>query len=107
MTEKQEQVQEHDGSVFTLRFPIEFEGEHYSSFKLDFERLSGDDIIVCERQYQARQPDFTYVKETSKEYQSYIVARAAGVQVELIRKLSASDFSRVTLRAQNFLLGSD
>lgn len=104
--ENNEKVIENDGNVYTLRQPLSFEGETYESLKLDFHKLTGEDIISCERQYQSSNHEFSFVKETSKAYQAYVVARAARVPAELIFKLSASDFSRVTLRCQNFLLGS-
>ncbi|MGG4034204.1 phage tail assembly protein [Paenibacillus cisolokensis] len=104
MAEEKQHIEEKaGGSIFKLRRPISFEGETYAELNLDFESLTGEDVIACERQFLSENNGSTFVKETSKAYQSYIVARAAGVPVELIRKLSAGDFSRVTLRAQNFL----
>jgi hypothetical protein len=84
---------------------LNFEGETYDSLNLDFDSLTGHDIISCEQQYRTDGNEgMVYSKEMSKAYQAYIVARAAKVPVELIRALPAGDFSRVTMRAQNFLL---
>ncbi|MNW00765.1 hypothetical protein D3C71_1963020 [compost metagenome] len=77
------------------------------SLEIDFDKLTGADILVCDRQYQAetaRNGGSELVKETNKAYQAYIVAKAAGVHVGLIRALSAKDFTKLTLRAQSFLL---
>lgn len=93
-------------SIYTLRRAWSFEGEPVTKLELDFESLNGDDIIECERRYMQSDTASVLYKETSKEYQAYVAARAAKVPVELIRALPAKDFTLVTLRAQRFLLGS-
>lgn len=94
-------------NVYVLKKPIEFDGEQVVSLDLDFDNLTGDDILSAERQYNtesAKIKDFAFVKEMSKSYLVFIVARAAKKPAELICKLSGNDFSRVTVLAQNFLL---
>ncbi|RAV18832.1 phage tail assembly protein [Paenibacillus contaminans] len=91
--------------VYTFARPVSFEGTEYKEITLDFDKLSGDDILSCDRQYRAEQRGgSTFTPELDKAYQAYIVARAAGVHVGLIRSASAKDFTRLALRAQNFLL---
>ncbi|OKP67571.1 hypothetical protein A3842_28125 [Paenibacillus sp. P3E] len=93
--------------VYTFARPVTFEGNTIESLSIDFDKLTGEDILVCDRQYQAeaaRQSSGELIKETNKAYQAYIVAKAAGVHVGLIRALSAKDFTKLTLRAQSFLL---
>lgn len=102
MTEQQVQ-----GSEFSLRYPLVFEGKQVASLHLNFAGLSADDIIAAERQFVAETGENPFVKETSKLFQAYIAARAADVPIELVKKINASDFSRLTLRVQNFLLGVD
>lgn len=93
--------------VYTFARPVTFEGDTFESLSIDFDKLTGEDILICDRQYQvesARQSSGELIKETNKAYQAYIVAKAAGVHVGLIRALSAKDFTKLTLRAQSFLL---
>jgi len=93
---------------FVLRKPIEFDGEQITELTLDFDDLSSEDILSAERQYEAavgRSQQVAPVKEFSKHYLAFVVARAAKRPVELIYKLSANDFSKISLLAQNFLLG--
>ena len=92
-------------STYTLRRAWSFEGQEVKELDLDFERLTGEDIISCERQYMQQEGASMLFKDANKEYQAYVVARAAKVPVELIRALPAKEFSLVTLRAQRFLLG--
>lgn len=93
---------------YKLKKTVEFEGKSYSKLQVDFTALTGNDIITCERQYSAeavRSGEFIINKEFNKVYLAYVVAKAANVPVELIRELPAPDFSRLTMRAQGFLLG--
>ncbi|WP_020621009.1 phage tail assembly protein [Paenibacillus daejeonensis] len=92
-------------SIYTLRRAWSFEGGEVKDLNLDFDRLTGEDIISCERQYMQLEGASMLFKDANKEYQAYVAARAAKVPVELIRALPAKDFSMVTLRAQRFLLG--
>lgn len=92
---------------FKLKKPVTFEEVKYEALTLDFDKLTGNDILNAETQYRVEQPDASnvLVKELTKGYQAYVVARAADVPVELVRNLSASDFTRLTVQAQSFLLG--
>lgn len=103
-----EELQTGTAEVFTLSRPVVYEGTEYKELALDFEKLTGDDILSCDRQYRAEQNraggNISLAPETEKAYQAYIVAKAAGVHVGLIRSVSAKDFTRLTLRARNFLL---
>ncbi|MEC0269057.1 phage tail assembly protein [Paenibacillus anseongense] len=94
--------------VFTLSKPVVSGDQTITSVVLDFESLTGDDLLAIERQYNAisaRTRDVAPVKETSKQFLSFVVAKAAGLQVEDLQRFSAKDFAKLTLRAQNFLLG--
>lgn len=93
---------------FVLSKPVEFDGETITELDVEFDSLTGDDILAAERQYNtsaAKTKDFAPVKELSKSYLVYIVARASKQPAELFNKLSAKDFSKLTVEAQNFLLG--
>ncbi|WP_238649763.1 phage tail assembly protein [Paenibacillus piscarius] len=92
--------------VYTFAKPVRYEGEEFKEITLDFEQLTGEDILTCDRQFRAEngRQSGEMVKETNKAYQAYVVAKAAGVHVGLIRALSAKDFTRLTLQAQSFLL---
>lgn len=96
-----------EANILVLSKPVEWDGEQVKEIELNFEDLEADDILSSERQFnteEMKNKTFTAVKETSKSYLAYIVARAAKQPVENIRKLSAKDFSKATVLAQNFLL---
>ncbi|QWU15676.1 hypothetical protein SAMN04487895_12721 [Paenibacillus sophorae] len=102
--EKKDQVQEGGAEVYTFARPVTFEGEVYEKITLDFEKLDGNDALAVLRQYTAETKKEGYAQEMDREYQAYFVAKAAGVHVGLIKAASAKDFTKLTLRARNFLL---
>ncbi|ADE57236.1 MULTISPECIES: phage tail assembly protein [Aminobacterium] len=89
-----------------LNKPLTFEGKEYKDINVPLESLTGDDIVVAEREFVAT-GNAAGVAETSKAFQAYVAARAAKVPVELILSLGAKDFTAITLQVQNFLLMQD
>ncbi|MCY9764732.1 phage tail assembly protein [Paenibacillus alvei] len=91
---------------YTLIKPIVFQGEEVKEIQLDLDSLTGEDIIYADRQFllSNEMNQGITVKETTKEFLMFVGARAAKQPGELFYRLSAKDFSRVTLRVQNFLL---
>lgn len=94
--------------IINLKKPFDFDGKGYSEIRLDFDSLSGADIIGAERQFFANGANQSIsIKEFSKEFQAYIAARAAKLPVEFFFALSVQDFTQVTLKVQNFFLEAD
>lgn len=91
-------------SPYTLRTPVEFEGETINELAYDFDSLSGMDIILAERQMGVvNTGDVKPVVAMSLEFQAIVFAKAAGKPVELMQKLKAPDFIEVCARAGLFL----
>jgi len=96
-----------DERVYVLSRPIQFDGEQHTELLLDFDALTGEDLLACERQLNVivtKTREVIAFKELSKSYLALVAAKAAKVPVELLYKLNAKDFSKVTVRVQNFLL---
>lgn len=72
-----------------------------SEIKLDFDSLSGQDIINAEKEFTAR-GGAGIMKENSKMYQAIIAAKLSGVIYDDLLLCSAKDFSEITLQVQNF-----
>lgn len=91
---------------FVLTRPITFEGVHYEKLVLDFEKLTGNDVEKAEAQFNAEEKrnQVTMVKEMSKGFAAIVASKAAGVNVALIRALSASDYAKITIRTTVFLM---
>ncbi|EJW19143.1 phage tail assembly protein [Paenibacillus alvei] len=93
-----------DEFVYKLIRPISFDGEEVKELVLDFDELTGQDLLACARQAQVMAPnEVNLVRALSLTYQVVVAAKAAGVAAELIQSLKAKDFTQVTQRAQNFL----
>ena len=102
----EEEVGEVLDNEFLLTRPITFEGTYYEKIELDFERLTGADVEKAEAQFNAEDTNnqVTMVKEMSKGFAAIIASKAAGVNVALIRALSASDYAKITMRTTVFLM---
>ena len=92
-----------EGEVMKLSKPVEFEGEKITELRVDLEGLTGADLEAAEREWQASGGGGA-MAEVSKAYLLCVAARATGKRVELLRRLSAKDYSRLTVTVQNFLL---
>lgn len=94
-------------NIIKLTRPVEFDGETITEIYLDFEKLTGEDIEKAEMQFNAENPQnaITMVKEMAKGFTAIVAAKAAGVHVSVIRKMSASDYAKVTMRTTLFLMG--
>ncbi|MCD5324778.1 MULTISPECIES: phage tail assembly protein [Pontibacillus] len=94
----------------TLKKPITFNNQEYRTLKLDLDKLTGQDIEDAELQYTVRNPDLsaqTPMKDLSKGFQAIVAAKAAGLPVDVIKSMSASDYGKVTRMVQVFLLKGD
>lgn len=88
-----------------LKSTYTYDGVDYTEFDLNFDAMTGKDVISAELQYRAAGHDETvFVKETNKAYLAYIVASAAKVMPDVIINLPAKEFTSVTNKARNFLL---
>jgi hypothetical protein len=87
---------------------VDWDGVTVNEVVLDLDNLTGAHMIAAERQFNLYGGNEGHpLKELSKEYQILVAAQAAKKPVELLHKLSAKDFSRVTIKVQNFLLEGD
>jgi len=96
-----------DENVIVLKRPKQFDGKEYTEIHLDLESLSGEDIELAESQFITQNPQMAAtvpVKEMSKGFLAIVAAKAAKVPVEMIKSLSASDYSKITMKVQVFLL---
>jgi len=86
-----------------LNKPITINGVEMKEIELDFDKLTGADLISASRE-SGLLGDNALVPELSKQYLAVVAAKASGFNVDDIMKLSAKDFTAITLAVQNFLL---
>jgi hypothetical protein len=102
-----EQVSDKDTS-YPLQIPITFEGEKIEKLNLDFERLTGKDLLVCAkiaRQLDPEESVIAAIRAFSATYQVAVAASAANVTPDHIQALKGPDYIQVTQQAANFLMG--
>lgn len=100
-------IQKDDKNVVKLTRPKQFDGKEVTEIVLDLDSLTGTDIELAENQFTAQNPEIsasTPVKWMSNAFLAIVAAKAAKVPVELIKSLSATDYSKVTMKVQVFLI---
>lgn len=108
---KSEDLQEvtQAGTVVKLSRPISWEGTDYKEFTLNFDGLSGQDILEVESDFmdfiRGQKNVFVQFKNEHPGYLAVIAAKAAGVHPNLMKKLPGKDFLKVTDAARDFLSG--
>ncbi|MGN7360019.1 phage tail assembly protein [Paenibacillus sp. SAF-054] len=98
------------GTVVKLSRPFTWEEKEYTELLLDFEKLSGDEIMSLEADFLELNAGKNFLISLKKEhptYQAVLAAKAMGVHFNFLKKLPAKDFNKVTVAARNFLSGWD
>lgn len=94
------------GTVIKLSRPFTWEEKEYTELRLDFEKLSGDEIMALEADFLAMNEGRNFLpafKTDHPAYQAVLAAKALGVHFNFLKKLPAKDFNKVTVAARNFL----
>lgn len=86
---------------------ITYDGVEIKELNLDFDSLTGQDLLNAEKEAIALNKSASPIKEFDKGYLSIVAAKAAGVSTDLMPLLGAKDFTKVTVQAQNFLLNEE
>lgn len=86
--------------------PFQFEGKEYIGIDMNFDGLTGNNLLQAESEVRAM-GDRTPAVSFSMKYQAAVAAQAAKMPVEMILSLPAKEFSKVTLTVQNFLFEED
>jgi len=92
--------------VYKLSRPFNWQGKTYTELNLDFESLTGKDLIKAESEFN-KKGGFAIMLDLNKEYCAIIAAKAAGVGSDMLMELPANDFSKITTRVTGFLLKSE
>lgn len=101
-----EEVAQPKGTAIKLSFPISWEGTDYTELNLNFEKLSGDDIIAIEEDFLTLNQGRNFHPFLKKEHPAYLAAlaaRALGVHPNFTKKLAVRDFNKVIGAANLFL----
>lgn len=86
---------------------VKYDGEEIKEINLDFDSLTGQDLLNAEKEAIALNKNASPIKEFDKGYLSIVAAKAAGISTDIMPLLGAKDFTKVTVQAQNFLLNEE
>lgn len=92
--------------VITLHRPIFIDGKEVTELRLDFDKLSARDLMNIEREMVRAGVAVVQNAAASTTYCLYVGARAAGVNIADLRRLSIRDGQQVLQAVQNFMLPS-
>lgn len=96
-----------DVGVYTHKFkrPFEYSGATYTELTFNFERLTGRDMVAIETEMQMNN-EYALSPEISRNFQSKLAARAAGIGSDVLDAMPLPDFNRITNAARDFLLST-
>ena len=86
-----------------LNKPVKEDGKDIREVVLDLDALTGQDMVDSEREYLTSGGIPTNLS-SSVGYLQYVAACACGLDVTVIRRMSAKDSTYLTTRTQVFLL---
>lgn len=92
------------GKVIKLKKPVTVKGKLTTEVNLDFEKLTGNDMIQAEKAARAMGVGEASVLASMK-YQAIIAAKAIGCPVDDLFELGSVDFKNIAKETTNFLLG--
>lgn len=87
----------------TLRRSIAIDGKEVNEIELDLDGLTGADMAEAEREYLMSGGVPTNLN-TSVFYLQHVAARACGLDIDSVARMSAQDSTYLTTRTQHFLL---
>lgn len=94
---------------YKLKKPVDFEGTTYKELDLDFDSLTGLDILTCSTSAQALAEEqsliYNPMDEVNSVYFVAVAAKAAGVPPDMLLQMSGVDFTAIVMQAKNVLMG--
>ena len=88
----------------SLSKPYDFDGVTYTELDVDFESLTGRDVVAAKREW-ARLGNFSAVISTDVEFAVFLAAKAAKQPYEFFDALPAKEYCRIAREVTNFLIG--
>lgn len=88
----------------TLKKAIKIGDKEVKTVNLDFEKLTGNDMIQAEAEARALGSSEASVLASMK-YQAVIAAKAIGCKPDDVFEMNAADFKNILVLTASFLLG--
>lgn len=104
-----EEAKDAEGTfTHTFKKPFSYNGEEYTSLTFDFERLSGNDTLMIEREL-SRKGRTVIVPEFNGDYLAEMACKACleAIGVDAFGLMSLRDFNAIRGAARRFLLNAE
>lgn len=89
--------------LIKLKKPLAVKGKELKELNLDFDKLTGNDLVQAEREVRAMGEKSPFLA-VSMQYQAAVAAKAIGCPVDDVLGLSGKDFTRIMAASADFLL---
>lgn len=85
--------------------PLKLDGKEINTIDLNLENLTGADILKVDLELRAEGDPRGFDNIYNQKVLLVLAAKASGIVIEDLEKLSAPDFLEVTFTVRNFLMG--
>lgn len=92
--------------IVKLNKPLDFGGKVLNELDLNFDNLTGADLMAADRAARSENKELGMLSEDDRGYQIVIASRASGVPVDALKRLAYGDFMAMLLLVVNFLTRS-
>lgn len=92
--------------IVKLNKEYDLGGKKVNEINLDFDKLTGKDLIKAEKDFKARYTGAT-VKELEDGWAVTVAEVASGIKYGDLLKLEAKDYLKIVNKTRNFLLNTD
>lgn len=89
--------------IVKLSKPLKIAGKETNEITVDFDKITGTEMLAAEREARAMGDDTPSVF-LSMRYQAVLAAKVIGVLPDDLMAMPATDFKKVVLPVANFLL---
>lgn len=91
--------------IYTHKFkkPFEYGETTYTELTFNFECLTGRDMVSIETEMQMNN-EYALAPEISRNFQSKMAAKAAGIGSDVLDAMPLPEFNRITNATRDFLL---
>lgn len=89
-------------NTVTLKRPLNIDGEEITKLKLDFDKLSGADIIKIDKELRAQGMVFDDL--WNQQVVLKLASRGTGIIEDDLLRLHPGDYLELTMRTRNFFI---
>lgn len=92
--------------IVKLNQEYNFDGKKYTEIELDFENLTGKELLIAESEFKKRNKGAT-VKELEDGWLLTVAEKASGIKYGSLLELKGKDYIKIINAARNFIVVSD